>query len=133
MKNGVMQQFVADTIRIPYACGAHFGASSTRANNVRSTPICVRWEFSLFVFCLPFCKNKCAKLWDSKNGFVEADITVSIFIYRSTKFSEVKKWSFVSYVKVWFFSRLVTYNVMAANRCFFLLVSELFVYRYLNY
>ena len=25
---------------------------------------------------LPFCKNKCAKLWDSKNGFVEADKTV---------------------------------------------------------
>jgi hypothetical protein len=25
--------------KIPYACGAPFGASSTRANKVRSTPI----------------------------------------------------------------------------------------------
>jgi hypothetical protein len=33
-------------------------------------------NLAYLVFCLPFVKNKCAKLWDSKNGFVEADKTV---------------------------------------------------------
>ena len=27
-----------------------------------ATPYCVRWELSLFGFCLPFAKTKCAKL-----------------------------------------------------------------------
>jgi hypothetical protein len=42
---------------MPYACGALFGASSARAENVRSTPICVRWEFSLFFFAFFFAKT----------------------------------------------------------------------------
>jgi hypothetical protein len=36
---------------------------------VRSTPICKGKEFSLFGFCLPFAKNKCAKLGIAKTGF----------------------------------------------------------------
>jgi hypothetical protein len=36
------------------------------------------WEGNLayLVFCLPFAKNKCAKLCDRKTGFVEADKAV---------------------------------------------------------
>jgi hypothetical protein len=53
---------------MPYACGAPFGALSTRADKVQSTPICLGQEFSLFVFCLSFAKNKCAKLGIAKTG-----------------------------------------------------------------
>jgi len=56
--------------KMPYACGALYGASSTRANKVRSTPIWKGQEFSLFGFCLPFAKNKCAKLGIARTGFL---------------------------------------------------------------
>jgi hypothetical protein len=34
-----------------------------------STPFCLGMEFSLFVFFLPFAKNKCAKLAIGETGF----------------------------------------------------------------
>jgi hypothetical protein len=55
--------------KLPYACGAPFGAASTRANRVRSTLIWKGQEFSLFGF-LPafFAENKCAKLGIAKTA-----------------------------------------------------------------
>jgi len=41
---------------LPYACGAPFGASSPRANKVRSTPIYVGKQQSLFVFAFVLAK-----------------------------------------------------------------------------
>ena len=54
---------------MPYASGALFGAASTRAKKVRSTPIYLGQEFSLFGFLQPFAKNKCAKLGIAITGF----------------------------------------------------------------
>lgn len=43
---------------MPHASGALYGASSTRAKKVRSTPICLGQEFSLFGFLPAFCKKQ---------------------------------------------------------------------------
>jgi len=54
--------------KIPHARFALYGASSTRAQKVRSTPIWKAQEFSLFGFCLFFAKSKCAKLGIAKTA-----------------------------------------------------------------
>ena len=54
--------------KIRNACGALFGASSARANKVRSRPTKCGGKFSLFAFCLSFRKNKCAKLVLAETG-----------------------------------------------------------------
>jgi hypothetical protein len=41
---------------------AHYGAKRTRIMVASPRHIAVRREFSLFGFCLPFVKTKCAKL-----------------------------------------------------------------------
>jgi len=58
--------------KIPYACGAHFGTSSARANKLRSRAILCGGEFSFFDFASAVArrrgKDKWAKLAIAKTG-----------------------------------------------------------------
>ena len=85
----------------------------------------VVWEGNLayLVFCLPFAKNKCAKLRDSKNGFVKPKtVLIKLFLFSHTSLPslvrskrEVLRLRLVfGFLVGWFhitFSRLVLFGI----------------------